>query len=48
MQKMLALENKKHGDNENGYEKRRNQIKKFMCPLKDKCPDIIYQRWPYS
>jgi hypothetical protein len=45
---MIALENKPHDENASGYEKRRNQIKKFMCPLNDKCPDRIYERWPNS
>lgn len=31
-----------HQKLETGYDRRRNQIKKFMCPLKDKCPDIVY------
>ncbi len=46
--RMLALENVKYHDGMTGYEKRRNQIKKFMCPLNDTCPDRIYERWPNS
>lgn len=38
----------KASDSDAGYNKRKNQIKKFMCPLNDKCPDRIYERWPNS
>jgi hypothetical protein len=36
------------GDEENGEVDYRKIYKTIMCPLKDACPKLKKQRWPYT
>ena len=36
------------GDEENGEVDYRKLYKTIMCPLKDSCPRLKKQRWPYT
>jgi len=47
-EKLLRLEMKGTLSGTLGYLARRDQVKVFMCPLNDTCPDRIYERWPNS